>query len=208
MIPRRIRALGKSGRVGRLSVTSLLPLPFLLLFHPPSRSLSAQEETSWILPTTIGYGGLGCGGGYLATSEAIKAAEAQGDRTRIGAFGIALGTLGGCWIGIRLGHRTGAEADSLLAVGEALAPGHRRGVQLGTVLAGATLGTLLSFIHVSTQTGRNAEIITTYALAGAAVGALVQALVNRRLYPQETPPAFHLASGREGGVLLGLGFRF
>jgi hypothetical protein len=191
-----------------LFVTSLLLLPFLLLFHPQPRSLSAQEETSWILPTTIGYGGLGCGGGYLATSEAIKAAEAQGDRSQIGSLGIALGTLGGCWIGIRLGHRTGAEADSLLAVGEALAAGHRRGVQFGTVLAGATLGTLLSFFHVSAQTGRDAEIITTYALAGAAAGALVQVLVNRRLYPQDSPSSLHLARGREGGVLLGLVFRF
>ena len=86
--------------------------------------------------------------------------------------------------------------------------GHRRGVQLGTVLAGATLATLVSFIHVSVQEGRDAEIITTYALAGAVVGALVQVGLNRRLYPPAEAPAPIMGVSPGGGLLLGAILRF
>lgn len=86
--------------------------------------------------------------------------------------------------------------------------GHRRGVQLGTVLAGATLATLVSFIHVSVQEGRDAEIITTYGLAGAVVGALVQVGLNRRLYPPAEAPAPIMVVSPGGGLFLGAILRF
>jgi hypothetical protein len=164
-----------------------------------------------VVATSVGYAGLGCGAGYVAASEAIRAAENRGERTPlggIGGLGVTLGTLAGCGLGLRIGLNLGREADSLLARGEALSPGRRHGVQLGTVLAGATLGTLLSFFPVSRQDGRNAEIIAIWALAGAALGGILQLAWNRHLYPRRTTPTLQLVIDPGPVPWLGIRMRF
>ncbi|MFH1762723.1 MAG: hypothetical protein ABIF09_00900 [Gemmatimonadota bacterium] len=190
---RRARALLACVSAGLLLAASL-----------PACPLSAQSEAHWELPATIGYGGLGCAAGYLLASEAAKAADWNEARTS----SAGLGAIGGCWLGWRIGRATGREADALLADGQELPTGLRRGVQFGTVLTGATLATLVSFIHVSIQEGRDAEIITTYALAGAAVGAVVQLAMNKHLYPDKSPPTLQLGRGPAGGVAVGVVYRF
>jgi hypothetical protein len=181
----------------------LVPLVVLLL-SPNLPSLSAQGRTHWVIPATVGYGGLGCAAGYVATTEAIRMARDQGGLAPLRALGTALG----CWSGARVGFGTGAEADSLLGQGQRLETSHRRGVQLGTVLAVVTLGSLVSLIPVGRQDGRNAEIITTYALVGAAAGAVLQVALNRYLFPRGSPPAPRAGVTPEGGFAFGVVCRF
>ena len=172
--------------------------------------LSAQVKEFWAPATAIGFGGLGCGAGHLIVSEAARDRENTG---RVRTAGILsnlgpLGTLGGCFLGAYIGWRLGAEADELLEEGLELSTGTRRGVRLGTVLAGATVGTLISLIPASTHDGRKTEITVTYALVGAGLGAVFQLALNRRLYPKESPPDLQLGLGAEGGLSVGLAYRF
>ena len=191
-------------RVGRPGPTPLLLLlAGLQLLGPWVPPLRAQDKTHWALPTTIGYGGIACAMGYLAGVEVDRGAATEG----VNFFPASL-SIGACLGGLRIGLAVGRKADNLLAEGEALGRGHRRGVQLGTVLAGSTLGGLLSFIHVSVQEGRDAEIHATYALGGAGAGLLAQILLNDHLDPRGPPPVLELGAGPEGGVSFGFAFRF
>ena len=197
------RQEGCSSGWARYFLAGVTPGLLLAASFPPCY-LSAQSEMHWVLPTTIGYGGLGCAAGYLLASEAAKQADRGGARVLSGG----LGAIGGCWLGGRIGRAAGKEADALLADGQELPTGLRRGVQFGTVLTGATLATLVSFIHVSSQEGRDAEIITIYALAGAALGSLTQLALNRHLYPNKSPPTLLLQRGPARGVAFSVVYRF
>jgi hypothetical protein len=182
----------------------VISLVFLLVAGLPLQSLSAQAKTRWVIPTTIGYGGLGCFAGYLVAAEAIRMADdwgTGGERALIGAIG---GCLGGGYIGRALGR----EVDRVLEDGGELTTSQRRGVQLGTVLAGATLATLVSFIHVSQQDGRDTEILTTYALAGAVLGFGVQLALNDDLDPHRAFPSTRLVIGVQERISIGLAYRF
>lgn len=165
-------------------------------------TLHAQAEPHWAVPTTIGFGGLGCAAGYLLGSETVEVAEWGSARTP----SVTLATIGGCLAGALLGERTGREADERLAAGEELPAGLRRGVQLGTVLTGATLGTLISFIPAGQSENHKNAIVATYALAGAAVGFVVQASLNHCLDSGRSISSLSLGRAPGGGLAFGLTF--
>ena len=170
--------------------------------------LSGQKKTSWALATSLGYGGLGCAAGYAGGREARRASAGRIDYRSFQTAGVTALTIGGCWLGARGGLTLGREADSTLAGGDELSTGARRGVQLGTVLAGATLATLISFIPASMEDGSDLPIITRFALSGAAVGALSLFLLNGDLYPEKSPPSLQLGRGKEGGLAFWIVHRF
>ena len=177
--------------------------PFLIQLSFP-RALPAQKKTQWVLSTTMGYTGLGCAAGYLIARQTL------GEQDRFfGEEGVDILTvMGACGAGGTVGLRLGLRVDSLLGRGLEPKPGTRRGVQFGTVLTGATLATLISFIHLGMTEDDETRIVATYALSGAAVGALAQLSLNRYLAPRLSPPALELGRGPEGGVAFGLRFRF
>lgn len=178
-------------------------LAVLLLASACHHSLSAQSRTHWVVPTTFGFGSLGCAAGYVAAAEGIKQADERG----LQAPAKVAGLLAGCFLGFKVGYDLGSEADSLLAQGEPLETGKRRGVQLGTVLSGATLGSLVAFAAAPSRgEGRRGKIVGVGALAGAALGLVVQIANNDGLYPG-SPPEVGLAVGPDGRVVLGVVFR-
>ncbi len=187
-------------------VTALFGFFLISLF--PGEGLSGQKKTSWALVTTAGYGGLGCAAGYAVGREGRRASAGRIDPRGFETAGVAALTIGGCWLGAMAGVTLGVAADSTLAAGDQLSTGARRGVQLGTVLAGATLATLISFIPASMEDGSDLPIVTTYALIGAAVGALSLFPLNPHLYPKGGTAALQLGRGQEGGLALGVIYRF
>jgi hypothetical protein len=183
--------------LGVLGITS----GFLLAAMVTPRCVSAQSKVRWDVPTTLGFGGLGCAAGHLVAHEATR--DSAGRRP-VDLISTGLG----CFLGGAAGHRLGLEVDAFLARGERVPTEMRRGVQLGTVLTGATLATLISFLHITFEEGRDAEIITTYALTGGALGALAQLALNRHLHPQKASPSLQLQGSPAGGVSLSVRYRF
>jgi hypothetical protein len=147
---------------------------------------------------------LGCWTGYLAASEALK--EARGLGRLEPSLGVA--TIGGCIVGGYLGHRTGKEIDRLLAAGEELPTGLRRGAQLGTVLTGASVASLVALIPARNRQGRRTEIVAFSALGGAVAGGIVQVFINDRLNPAGDGPSVTVFQGVDGGIQVGLLIRF
>lgn len=187
---------------------SAVIFPWLLLALPlPQEPLHGQTKTHWVIPTTIGYGGVGFAAAYLALSEAAREAERQGDPDY--SWGaIPLAALASYLVGGRLGYRLGAEVDSLLAEGIPPSPRQRRGVQLGAVLAGATVGALVSLFPRSVSDGSDARITATWALSGAAVGAILLVVGNKHLNPGNVGIESHFEVAPTGGLGFGFAYRF
>ena len=185
------------------SPRSLLLLVSLLL---PSRSLPAQQPTRWVFPTTVGYAGAGAAVGYFMGELLAKEAE-EGGLDALRTPGAAFSTLAGAWLGGRLGFSIGSEADSLLADGWELKTGHRRGVQLGTVLAGASVAGGVGLMHAGVLEDGKTRLVTTYAVGGAVLGALTQVLLNRYLYPSTVSVTPHVSVGPWGWPALGMTVR-
>ena len=185
----------------KLSTTGFVPL-LIISAGGICSPLYSQDTHSWENQTTFGYGGLGCWAGYLLGSELLAEAELEG------ATGpsILATPLRGCVAGGYVGRSTGREADTLLADGEELPKGLRRGIQLGTVLAGATLASGISLIHASQQEGRKTEIVAAYSLVGAVIGAAVQIAINDRLQPAQGPLPFRVGRTPDGGVSLAFSY--
>ena len=165
---------------------------------------SAQAEPYWAIPATIGFGGLGCWAGYLAASEALRQNLDHGLRapSRVSA------TLAGCAGGGYIGHRTGAEIDRLLAKGEELTTGQKRGAQLSTVLTGAFVASSVALITSVKQEGRRTRTVSLSALGGALAGGTVQVLINDRLDPVRDGPFVTVAPATIGGVHVAVVYRF
>jgi 3-hydroxy-3-methylglutaryl CoA synthase len=106
-----------------------------------------------------------------------------------------------------VGLKIGREADSLLARGEALPTGLRRGVQLGTVLTGASLASLVSLLPASQREGQKTETILYFSIGGALVGAIVQAILNDRLDPDRSVPSIQVGRTWDGKTFLGVALR-
>jgi hypothetical protein len=159
---------------------------------------------SWKPYTTLGYGGLGCAAGFLLADEIQSERERMGRSLDLGFFAV----IGGCAIGGGIGLKLGKDADTKLALGEELSEGMRRGVQLGTVLAGTSAGTALAYIPASQRDDGKTEVVLAGALLGTAVGFAVQLHLNKHLYPRRHPPRLTLGSGPGGGLSLAAVFRF
>jgi hypothetical protein len=180
-----------------------VPFLFLLAVSFPPLQLSAQTESFWAWPTTVGFTGFGCWAGYLGTSAAYSEAEQEGSR----GLSVLVGTIGGCSAGIYLGSQLGKAADARLADGEELPTGLRRGVQLGTVLTGATLASLISLLPASQREGHRTEIVLSFSAAGAVVGAIAQAILNDRLYPGRNGPSIQVGKTWDGKTFVSVAFR-
>jgi len=194
---------GLRRRVVARAFLGVLPPLFLAASALPSQ-LSSQANPGWRTATTIAFGGLGCWAAGLASSEATREAEREGSRGPV----VLISTLGGCVGGGYVGWRTGKEVDSLLADGRELPTGLRRGAQLGTVLAGATLGSLIGLIPASQQEGERTRIVATWALAGAAAGAVAQVILNGYLDPDRSAPSLDLGWSPERGFFFARVYRF
>jgi hypothetical protein len=158
----------------------------------------------WEVPTTLGFGGLACWVGYLAGVELVDQAQRSGDMEP----SVLVATAGACLGGALLGRRIGKEADVRLSEGEEVSTTLRRGVQLGTVLSGATLTSLLGLVHASQREGEKTGVVAAWAIAGGALGAVAQIALNPRLHPASGGYSISLRTGPAGRMLFGLKYRF
>jgi len=181
-----------------------VPGMLLILIFLPWYSLHGQDRMSWKSLTTVGYGGFGCGAGYLLAKEAAREAFDRGNRGSVAA----IGAIGGCLAGGRIGRTLGREVDAKLALGEELPTGMRRGVQLGTVLTGATAGTLLSLLVAMSRDDGKTGLVVGGALIGAAAGFVAQLSLNEQLRPAGSPPSLTLGIGPAGGLSVAAVYRF
>ena len=197
-----------SMRSGALNRWISVMVPCLLMAVAPSSTpLQAQTKTSWVIPTTIGYGGLGFAAVYLLAEEAAREAERRGEPDY--SWGtVPLVALATYLVGGKIGYRIGEDADELLSEGRELTSLRRIGVQLGTVLAGATLGAAVSLIPRSISDQSDTRITATWALSGAAAGAIFQLLWNEHLYPSGLEIEPNLRALPSGRFLFGLTCRY
>lgn len=159
-----------------------------LAIAPTFSPLRAQTEPFWEYPTTAGFMGLGCWAGYLGGTEAKN----QADYSSGSASLVLVSVIGGCVSAAYLGRKVGREVDRLLAAGEELPTGYRRGAQLGTVLTGAFVASLFALIPASSRKGQKTETVLLFSAGGAVAGGIVQALLNHRLDPDEAEPSIQL----------------
>ncbi|MGD2123497.1 MAG: hypothetical protein PVJ76_17215 [Gemmatimonadota bacterium] len=159
---------------------------------------------SWEPITTLGYAGFGCGAGYLLADEVESEREMTGRSMDLGVFAV----IGGCLIGGAIGLKLGGDVDEMLARGEEVPTATRRGVQLGTVLAGTTVGTLLAFLPASARDDGKTEVVVAGAIVGAAGGVIAQIALNKHLHPRRIPPALTLGAGPAGGISVAAVYRF
>lgn len=138
----------------------------LALFAIRGAPLHAQ---SWSFIDMVGYGAAGGGLGLALTVEADCSDFVCGQTVFTTLGGAVLGAVGGAIVGSR--------AQDALNRGEALTPVHRNGVAAGTVLAGAALGGLTSFLLINSEgegifLGSDEQTFGMLALGGAGLGAL------------------------------------
>jgi hypothetical protein len=100
------------------------------------------------------------------------------------------------------------EIDRLLANGEELATGIRRGAQLGTLLTGAFIASSVALLTSEKGEGRRTRAVGFSALGGAVAGGIVQIFINDRLDPARHGPSVSVAPGASGDVHVGIVFRF
>lgn len=126
-------------------------------------------DPPWALLNVVGYGGLGLGLGILA------GARMPGNDP--GPSGAALFTMAGMTIaGAWAGSVIGTGGARTLAEGRALGPAHRLAAVGGLILAGATLGALVSVPFIAprgeeTPLGSDETTFGLLAGGGAALGA-------------------------------------
>lgn len=146
--------------------------------------------------------------GYFVGKLAVQEATRDGRQAEFETPGAVMTAILGAWFGGRLGLSIGLEADSLLAEDKPLEPGHRRGVQLGTVLAGATVTSALGLLHATTLEDGKSRMVAAHALVGAALGAVVQWIGNDRLYPSGAALESNVSVCRDGRIRLGVQLPF
>jgi hypothetical protein len=94
----------------------------------------------------------------------------------------------GAAAGVALGAGLGNAADRKLARGQPLRSGHRAALRVGTVLAGATTGAIVSFFLINPEGpgpfgADDGTIFAGSLAAGAALGALAQYHWEPALWP-------------------------
>jgi fatty acid desaturase len=137
---------------------------------------ASPAAAQWRALSTTGYA---AGGLAAAAGPAFAANSYEGGLTALAAG------LGG---GLVVGWLIGDSAADRLERGEALSNGHKHAVRAGTVMAGAGVGALVSFLVIngSGAGGEGASdesIFGSFVAVGAALGVLTQALLDSRLEP-------------------------
>jgi fatty acid desaturase len=138
---------------------------------------TAHAQFRWRALSTPGYA---VGGLVAATGPAFAANSIESGVT---VFGVGL--VGGAIAG----WMVGGAAEERLARGEALPGWHKNAVRTGTVLTGAGVGALVSFLVINGDAGGRKGAASDDAIfgglvaGGAALGGLTQVLLESRLEP-------------------------
>lgn len=137
-------------------------IPFLLvLLAVAGRPVYAQ--THWWFPSAVGYGAAGLGAGFVLTA---RAGADDDPLTTLPLVGFVTGAVAG--------GMTGRMADVQLSEGRELSALQRGALRLGTVMAGATAGALVSGVLIAPAErkvpGTDRTVFLTGVAAGAAVG--------------------------------------
>lgn len=161
---------------------------------------AAQAQFPWRALSTPGYA---VGGLVAATGPAFAANSIESGVTVFGV-GLVGGAIAG-WV-------VGGAAEGSLARGEALPGWHKNALRTGTVLTGAGVGALASFLVINGDAGggeggaSDEAIFGGFVAGGAALGALTQVLLESRLEPG--PAQAGLGLGPEGQPALVLTLEF
>ena len=140
--------------------------------------LASPADAQWRALSTTGYA---AGGLVAATPVAFAANSYEGGLTAFAA-GLAVGTATG-WL-------IGDSAEDALNRGESLSSGHKNAVRGGTVLAGAALGGLASFLVINGEGSGGAggvsdeTILGSFLAVGTALGVVTQVMLESRLEPE------------------------
>jgi hypothetical protein len=157
---------------------------------------ASPAAAQWRALSTTGYA---AGGLAAAAGPAFAAESYAGGLT---AFAAGLGG------GLVVGWLIGDSAGDRLERGEALSNGHKHAIRAGTVMAGAGVGALASFLVINGSGGggdgisSDESIFGSFVAGGAALGVLTQALLESRLEPAVLTVA--PAVGNEGRTEIAL----
>jgi hypothetical protein len=175
---------------------TLLIIGALLSFSP----LPADAQFPWRTLSTPGYA---AGGLVAAAGPAFSANSIESGVTVFGV-GLVGGVIAG-WV-------VGDAAEERLARGETLPGWHKNALRTGTVLTGAGVGALASFLVINGDArggggaASDEAIFQGLVAGGAVLGALTQVLLESRLEP--VPAQAELGLGPEGQPALVLTMEF
>ena len=176
------------GLIPRRDIRGTLAILALLMgIFAPS---PAQAQFRWRALSATGY----AAGGMAAAAGPAFAANSIESGMTVFAVGLVGGAIAG-WI-------IGDAAEEHLERGEPLSNPHKNAVRAGTVMAGAGVGALASFLVINSSSGavdegeNDAAIFGGLVAGGAALGALTQMLLESRLDPG--PVQAGLGLGPEG----------
>ena len=175
------------GLVPRRDIRAMLLILGVLLGFSPS---PADAQFPWRTLSTPGYavGGLVAAAGPAFSTNSIESG--------VTVFGVGLVA------GVITGWVVGGAAEERLARGEALPGWHKNALRTGTVLTGAGVGALGSFLIINGDAGGGEGAASDEAIfgglvaGGAVLGALTQVLLESRLEPGPARAGFGL--GPEG----------
>lgn len=163
----------------------------------PSR---AQAQFPWRTLSTPGY----AVGGLVAAAGPAFAANSIESGVTVFGVGLAGGALAG-WM-------VGSAAEKRLARNEALPGWHKNALRTGTVLTGAGVGALASFLVINADGGggegaaSDEAIFGSFIAGGAVMGALTQVLLESRLEPGPARTGLGLGPGGQPALVLTLDF--
>jgi hypothetical protein len=153
---------------------------------------TGQEHWKWT--TATGYGAVGAGLGFISMGDEWYALDSR----------VLVGGAAGVVVGWALGRNAAAKVEN------GVRPGtwHKNSIRLGTVLAGATAGGIVSGFIIqpsgSSRLGSDVAIFTTAVSAGGALGVLLQLVTDGEFEPRDSlEPVIGIT--RDGRPQIGLG---
>lgn len=158
----------------------------------------AQAQFRWRALSTPGY----AAGGLVAAAGPAFAANSIESGVTVFGVGLVGGAIAG-WV-------VGGAAEERLARGEALPGWHKNALRAGTVLTGAGIGALTSFLVINgdARGGEGAAsdeaIFGGFVAGGAALGALTQVLLESRLEPGQAQAGLGLGPEGQPALVLTL----
>ena len=161
----------------------------------------AQAQFRWRGLSTPGY----AAGGLLVAAGPAFAVNSIESGVTVFGVGLVGGAIAG-WM-------VGGAAEERLARGEALPGWHKNAVRTGTVLTGAGIGALASFLVINADAagGEGAAsdeaIFAGFVGGGAALGALTQILLESRLEPGPARAGIGLGPEGQPALVLTLDIR-
>ncbi len=158
----------------------------------------AQAQFRWRALSTPGY----AVGGMVAAAGPAFAANSIESGVTVFAVGLAGGAVAG-WM-------VGGAAEDRLERGQPLSGGQKNALRAGTVMAGAGVGALASFLVINADAGGGEGAASDEAIfgglvaGGAALGALTQVLLESRLEPGRARADIGIEPGGRPALVLNL----